>query len=255
MPLSINSITLATGYEFKWENQAIYLSKDLCEFMPRRQWPGITLPIPAAAPPQPTLPGPNTQLIRAMQTMHDMAADILRSQGTDPCAVYREGQVEHILNHVESGHTKCKVCNRELSTTQKLKSHIWAVHCHSAACKCSICSKPFGDPYALSLHKRVHADSDRKHVFSYCGNANLSKSKSNEHEKKHVTGHLTCHHCNKSLAEKKSLVDHLKVCKKVPGFDQRSEEELHPFKCLECYRYYAHKRDMLKHHQTIHPKK
>ena len=246
---------LATGYEFKWENQAIYLSKDLCEFTPRRQWPEITLPIPTAAPPQPTLPGPNTQLIRAMQTTHDMAADILRSQGTDPCAVYWEGQVKCILNHVESGHTKCKVCNKELSITQKLKSHIQAIHCHSAAYKCSICSTPFGDPYALSLHKRVHANSARKHVCSYCGNAYLSKSKLNEHEKKYVTGHLTCHHCNKSLVEKKSLVDHLKVCKKVPGFDQRSKEELHPFKCPECYRCYAHKRDMLKHHRTIHPKK
>ena len=234
MPLSVNPITLATGYKFKWENQAIYLSKDLCKFTSRRQWPEITLPIPTAAPSQSTLPGPNTQLIRAMQTMHDTAADILRSQGTDPCAIYREGQVEHILNHVESGHTKCKVCKEELSTTQKLKSHILAAHCHSAAYKCSICSKPFGDPYALSLHKRVHADSARKHVCSYCGDAYLSKSKLNEHEKKHVTGCLTCHHCNKSLVEKKSLVDHLKICKKVPGFDQRSEEELCPFKCLEC---------------------
>ena len=125
MPLSVNSITRATGYKFKNENQAIYLNKDLCEFTPRRQWPEITLPVPTEAPPLPTPPGPNTQLIRAMQMMHDTAADILRSQGTDPCAIYREGQVEHILNHVEGGHTKCKVCNKELSTTQKLKSHIW----------------------------------------------------------------------------------------------------------------------------------
>ena len=85
-----------------------------------------------------------------MQTTHDTAADILRSQGTDPCAVYKESQVEHFLNNVESGHTKCKVCNKELSTTQKLKSHIQSVHCHSAAYKCSTCSKPFGDPYAVT---------------------------------------------------------------------------------------------------------
>ena len=29
-----------------------------------------------------------------MQTIHDAAADILKSQGTDPCAVSRESQVE-----------------------------------------------------------------------------------------------------------------------------------------------------------------
>ena len=123
MPLEVNSIPLATGYKFKHENQSIYLSKDLCEFTPRRQWPNITLPVPASAPPQPAPVGPNTQLIRAMQATHDMAADILRSQGTDPCAVYREKQVEYILNHVESGHKKCKVCNKELFSPQKLVTH------------------------------------------------------------------------------------------------------------------------------------
>ena len=34
MPLKVNSISLATGYEFKHENQSIYLSKDLCKFTP-----------------------------------------------------------------------------------------------------------------------------------------------------------------------------------------------------------------------------
>ena len=174
MPLEVNSISLATGYKFKHENQSIYLSKDLCEYILRRQWPNITLPVPASATPQPASVGPNTQLNRAMQATHDMAADILQSQGKDPCAVYREKQVEYILNHVESGHKKCKVCNKELSSTQKLKSHIRATHCHSAAYKCPTCSKPFG----LSVHKRVHSASARKHICIYCGNAYLSKSKS-----------------------------------------------------------------------------
>ena len=188
MPLEVNSISLATGYEFKHENQSMYLSKDLCEFIPRRQRPNITLPVPASAPPQPAPVGPNTQLIRAMQATHDMAADILWSQGTDPCAVYREKQVEYILNHVESGHRKCKVCNKELSSTQKLRSHIRATHCHSAVYKCPTCSKPFGDPYALSVHKRAHSASPRKHICVYCGDAYLSKSKLTDHEKKHTIG-------------------------------------------------------------------
>ena len=100
MPLEVNSISLATGYEFRHENQSIYLSKDLCKFVPRRQWPNIVLPVPAPIPPQPAPVGPNTQLIRAMQATQDTAADILHSQGTDPGAVYRERQVKYILNHV-----------------------------------------------------------------------------------------------------------------------------------------------------------
>ena len=168
MPLSINSISLVTGYEFKHEDQSIYLSKDLCKFTPQRQWLEITLPVPTEAPPQPVSLGPNTQLIRAMQATYDTAADILRSQGTDPCAIYREGQVEHILNHVESGHTTCKVCSKVLSSTQKLKSHIRSEDCHNTTYKCPTCSKPFGDPYALTLHKIVHVDAARKYVCAHC---------------------------------------------------------------------------------------
>ena len=164
------------------------MSKDPCEFTPRRQWPNITLPVPASTPPQPAPVGPNTQLIRAMQVTHDMTAEILWSQGTDPCAVYREKQVGYILNHVESGHKKCKVCNKELSSTQKLKVTHQGTHCHSTAYRCPTCSKPFGDPYALSVHKRVHSASARKHTCAYCGNAYLLKSKLTDHEKKHTIG-------------------------------------------------------------------
>ena len=151
------------------------------------------------------------------------------------CILKVQIQVEYILNHVESGHKMCKVCNRELSSTQKLKSHIRATHCHSAAYKCSICSKPFGDPYALTVHKTVHSTSARKHVCTYCGNAYLSKSKLTDHENKHTIGHLTCHHYHTSFAEKKGLVDHLKICKMVPSYDQMLEEELCPYNCPDCF--------------------
>ena len=255
MPLSINSITQATGYKFKREDQSIYLSKDLCEFVPRRQWPEITLPVPTEAPPQPAPLGSNTQLIRAMQSTHITAADILKSQGTDPCAVYRESQVEIILNHVETGHKECRVFKRVLSSTQKLRSHIRSEHCHKAAYKCSVCSKPFRNPYALSLHKRVHADAARKFVCVCCGSAYLSKSKLNEHEKKHSMGRVTCNHCGKSLVDKKSLIDHLKSCKKVPGYEKQSEEELKPHKCPDCFRHYVQKEDMQKHYCKVHSDK
>ena len=39
------------------------------------------------------------------------------------------------------------------------------------------------------------------------------------------------------------------------GYDQRSAEELWPYKCPDCFQLYAHRWDMLKHHRTSHPKK
>ena len=88
MPLEVNSITLSTGYQFKHENQSIYSSKDLCEFVPRRQWPDIVLPMPAEEPHKPAPEGPSTLLVKAMQDAHDNATTILKSQGIDPCATF-----------------------------------------------------------------------------------------------------------------------------------------------------------------------
>ena len=145
---------------------------------------------------------------------------------------------------MESGHTECRVCKKVLPSTQKLRSHIRSEHCPKATCKCSVYSKPF----ALSLHKRVHADSARKYYCVHCGNAYLSKSKFNElNEKKHSAGRVTCDHW-----EMKSLVDHLKSCKKVPRYEQQSEEELKLHKCPNCFRQYIHKKGMLKHHREVH---
>ena len=56
-PLAVDSIELAQGYRFDREAQDIYTSRDLLEFVPRRQWPEIQLPAPQAVA-QPDVPIP-----------------------------------------------------------------------------------------------------------------------------------------------------------------------------------------------------
>ena len=81
-PLAVDSIEQAQGYRFDRENQEIYLSRDLLEFIPRCQLPEIQLPIPQAGPPpQSPQPSVNEELVRGLQATHDSTVDMLCTQG------------------------------------------------------------------------------------------------------------------------------------------------------------------------------
>ena len=75
-PLAVDSIEQAQGYRFDREDQSIYLSGDLLEFVPRRQWPEVQLPVPQAVP-QPEAPTPsvNEELLKGFQSTHDAAVN------------------------------------------------------------------------------------------------------------------------------------------------------------------------------------
>ena len=64
----MDSIKQAHGYRFDREDQSIYLSRDLLEFVPRCQWPEVQLPVPQVVP-QPVAPAPsaNEELLKGLQ--------------------------------------------------------------------------------------------------------------------------------------------------------------------------------------------
>ena len=56
--LGTDSVTLAPGYDFSKEPKAIYTTGDLCEFVPRREFPDQVLSCDA---PLPSAPAEQTQ--------------------------------------------------------------------------------------------------------------------------------------------------------------------------------------------------
>ena len=97
----MDSIEQAWGHRFDREDQSIYLSRDLLEFVPRHQWPEVQLPVPQAVP-QPEVPAPsvNEELLKGFQTTHDAAVNLLHTQDIDACKVYREKDATTILAHI-----------------------------------------------------------------------------------------------------------------------------------------------------------
>ena len=171
------------------------------------------------------------------------------TQGIDARQAYKEKDASTILAHIRPKEVKCSFFGRVCKTTQKLKAHIRSHHLRSATYKCPVCNKRFGDPYALSQHKKLHEEGGKKYLCAMCGKGFVTKSQVNEHSKRHQQERVSCAYCTKSLADKKSLQDHHKVCPQCPHSSQQSqpqtEEQVKPHKCDYCYRRYVHKKDLM----------
>ena len=108
-----------------------------------------------------------------------------------------------------------------------------------------MCNKSFGAPYALNQHKKSHEGGDRKFLCAVCG------SQVNEHSKRHLQRRVTCAHCSKSVADKRTLQSHLRICSKCPQSLQQdlpqTEEQARSHKCDHCFHCYIHKKDLVCH--------
>ena len=232
--------------------QEIYLSRDLLEFVPRCQWPDIQLPVPQVVPPpQPPVSSVNEEVLKGLQSTHDASVNMLCTQGIDACQVYKEKDVSTILAHIRPKDVRCSFCDRVCKSTQKLKAHIRSHHLRSAAFRCSVCNKIFGEPYALNQHRKSHVEGGRKFLCAVCGKGFVSKSQVNEHTKRHQQRRVSCAHCSKSVADKRTLQGHLQICPKHPQPSQQglpqTEEQSRPHKCDFCFRRYVHKKDLMCH--------
>ena len=256
----MDSIEQAHGYRFDKEDQNIYPSRDLLEFVPRCQWPDIQLPVPQVVPPpQPPAPSVNEEVLKGLQTTHDVAVNMLRTQDIDACKVYKERDAASILAHIRPQDVKCSYYDRVCKTSQKLKAHIRSHPLKSAAYRCPVCNKSFGAPYALNQHKKSHEEGGRKFLCAICGKGFVSKSQVNEHSKRHLQRRVTCAHCSKSVANKRTLQSHLRICSKHPQPSQQdlpqTEEKARPYKCDHCFHHYIHKKDLMCHLQQKHQDK
>ena len=207
-------------------------------------------------PPQPPEPSVNEEVLKGLQSTHDASVNMLCTQGIDTCQVYKEKDVSTILAYIRPKEVKCSFCGRICKNTQKLKAYIRSHHLRSATYKCPVCNKGSGDPYALNQHKKSHEKDGKKYLCAVCGKGFVTKGQVNEHSKRHQQGRVSCAHWSKSLADKKILQDHLKVCPKCPQPSPQdipqTEEQARPHKCDYCFCRYVHKKDLMHHMHSKH---
>ena len=102
----------------------------------------------------------------------------------------------------------CSVCSKEYSSPAALSMHM---RTHTAGCKCPFCGKSFSRPWLLQGHIRTHTG---EKPFS-------------------------CHLCNKAFADKSNLRAHVQT---------HSSDK--PFSCAKCGKCFALKSYLSKHEES-----
>ena len=258
------------NYDISQEDPAVF--KQVDPEVPR-EWPDIPLPsfkaqaeaaIAAATRsktqprPQPEL-APKSNLVKELLEIHRSYVDVLLSMGVDPLKEYQEKKAENILSGVKPGDTKCKVCEKRCSSTQKLKNHIRRRHIGKTPHYCGECNRYYGDSQSLKVHLRKHLPEGERaaaaHTCPTCGKSYSSVGKLNEHLEKHVD--IRCRYCNKSFAYNRTCKAHeVESCPQRPGAQEPEEaEEKAPVKrwyCHMCSSDFGARRNLKKHLNQKH---
>ena len=275
MRLVCDPLEKVGNYDLSQEDPAVF--KNVDPEVPR-EWPDVPLPtfkaqaeaaIAAAtrskAAPQPPEPAPQSNLVKELLDIHRSYVDVLLSMGVDPLKEYQENKAESILSGVKSGDTRCKVCEKRCSSTQKLKNHIRRHHIGKTPYLCGDCNRYYGDSQSLKVHLRKHLPEGEKEAAAHkcptCNKSYSSVGKLNEHLEKHAD--IRCRFCNKSFAYNRTCKAHeAESCPQRPGAHEKDDPQEEgaaaaaaPTKrwyCHICESDYSARRNLKKHLNMKH---
>ena len=167
----------------------------------------------------------------------------------DACREYQQSNVEYVLEAVQPGEVKCKVCLEEKSSTHTLKGHIRAKHMDSTPYHCKECQKYFGDNSTYKAHKKIHAQGS-KVVCEVCQMVYSSQSRLTQHAKIHdASKQVQCRYCSKVFNAKKNLAPHEKTSDKQPGGKKAAVKDKI---CQFCPKAFYHQKDLNYHVNKMH---
>ena len=91
-----------------------------------------------------------------------------KSPGRNSCKQFNAKQVQCIFDSVIEGDLICKVCDRVLSSTRRLRAHIRSKHMKTSEFKCKKCNKYFGEKYTLQRHMKNHKENVERVPCGFC---------------------------------------------------------------------------------------
>ena len=259
-------------YHLENEDPGVY--KEMDKEVPR-EWKDISLPtyqaqaeaaVAAATRSKDTAkpePAPRSDVVKELLEIHRSYVDVLLSMGIDPLKEYTEKKAETILQGVKAGDTRCKVCEKRCSSTQKLKNHIRKRHVGKTPYFCGECNWYYGDSQSLKVHLRKHLIGEEKkaaaHTCDVCQKSYSSLGKLNEHKEKHED--IKCRYCQKSFAYNRTCKAHeVESCPQRPAAQEPTVEEqgvedapvLKRWYCHICDSNFSARRNLKKHLNSKH---
>ena len=238
-PLRLTCRPLEKLGDYRLENEDPGVYREMDKEVPR-EWKDIPLPtyqaqaeaaVAAATRSKDTEkpePAPRLYWVKELLEIHRTCVDVLLSMGIDPLKEYTEKKAETILQGVKAGDTRCKVCEKRCSSTQKLKNHIRRRHIGKTPYQCGVCQRYYGDSQSLKVHLKKHAEPGEEVKMFNCEHEGCSASyptigKLNEHNQKHED--IRCSFCNKTFAYNRTKAAHeLESCPRRPGASKSSKK-------------------------------
>ena len=123
--LSLDSVTIARGYDTMREDSNIYKTLDFCGYSASRHFSNMQLPVPGV----PSVSDSAQQsaqhqfvpehLISVIQGMHNEHVCFLKPLGRDPCSYFKEKDEARILRALGPDVVVCPFCSRKCRSHQK----------------------------------------------------------------------------------------------------------------------------------------
>jgi KRAB domain-containing zinc finger protein len=166
---------------------------------------------------------------------------------------FKQMKPQCIYQHMKYVHTsvrdfKCKICDADFKTKEKLKRHL---DTHNRKFNCDQCTRKFSSQYELTEHLKWHEDPE---VFkcSICKKSFSTRTSLTTHTKLHkgIVRNLQCPHCPFTTHRKESIKYHLTTHEKR---DKKLEMKKNWLKCEKCGALLKNKASLWGHHRKVHP--
>nr|XP_053636565.1 uncharacterized protein LOC128691710 [Cherax quadricarinatus]XP_053636566.1 uncharacterized protein LOC128691710 [Cherax quadricarinatus] len=174
----------------------------------------------------------------------------------------------HKINH-ESKKLQCPMCDRRFTTKTHLESHLIIHGEREPQWSCNRCGRSYVRPSSLQRHMATH---DQKYVCSTCDESFVAARHLAIHARKHDPTHktrLSCPKCPQRYAYESQFQVHMRIhtgekpyvcetCGKCFKRLQqcrahhRSSHENHKETCVQCYKTFGDKTNLLRHRLMVH---
>ena len=191
---------------------------------------------------------------------HHHTARQAKAFGLNYCQNFLKLEGGELVKEIPKGSLHCKICDKDFSSTQKLKEHVRRHHTLDNKFQCSICQKRLGDSVSLKNHLRdVHKQGEDKakepklYKCEKCAKKGKKfetyvVSRANTH-KRECGKKFSCPHCGKDYSQSRTRDLHRdKECPKRPG-----AKDTPPAVCPVCKKQFRARRSLPRHVRTQHP--
>ena len=140
--LSCGPLVAEGHWSLQHEDPMLYVQGNLWD-KARREWPDIPYPQAEGAPTTPSKDTPkySKEEMDSLLKIHHQFTKLILKLGVDPCKAFKEQNVKHILQTIDSNDLDCKICGKSYQTASRMRLHIQQKHIGVTNYQCTTCFK------------------------------------------------------------------------------------------------------------------